>query len=79
MQGKDEAGILSDYWDEDECAAELNVAALTLKRWRPQKKGPPVTYIGRTPYYKKTSVKAWVAAQERPAERLPQNRKSAIA
>ena len=75
METKDAAGILADYWDEAECAAELKISPLTLKRWRPQKKGPPVTYVGRQPYYRKASVKAWVAAQERPAERQRQNRK----
>ncbi len=67
--------ILDEYFDPAECAAELDVTALTLSRWRMQKKGPPVTYIGRSVFYKKSSVKAWLVAQERPAERIAASRK----
>jgi len=62
--------ILDEYWDEAGLAGELNVAQITLARWRMQRRGPPVTHIGRSVFYKKSSVKAWVAAQERPAQTL---------
>jgi hypothetical protein len=62
--------ILDEYWDEAGLAAELNVSCITLARWRMQRRGPPVTHIGRAVFYRKTSVKAWVAAQERPAQTL---------
>jgi Helix-turn-helix domain len=70
-----QARILDDYFDTNEAAAELGVSPLTLVRWRLAKQGPPVTQIGRRLYYKKTSTRAWVAAQERPAS----GRKSATA
>jgi hypothetical protein len=79
MQTEDAAGILADYWTEAECAAELGISVLTLRRWNLQKKGPPRTYIGRTIFYRKASVRDWLAAQERPIERHSSNRKSAIA
>jgi hypothetical protein len=63
-------GILDDYMNEDECAAELNVAAITLAIWRMKKIGPPVTRLGRKILYKRSSVRAWLAAQERPASTL---------
>jgi Helix-turn-helix domain len=65
-----EASILSDYFDTGELAAELGVTPITVVRWRLAKKGPPVTYLGRRILYHKSSVKAWLAAQERPAERI---------
>jgi predicted DNA-binding transcriptional regulator AlpA len=64
------SSILDDFFDIDECAAELGVSAVSLARWRMQRHGPPVTHIGRNVYYRKSSVKAWVAAQEHPAQTL---------
>jgi hypothetical protein len=69
MTDETQSSILAEYFDPPECAAELGVSVLTLSRWRMQKKGPPVTYMGRTILYKKSSVKAWLAAQERQIER----------
>jgi hypothetical protein len=62
--------ILDDYLTEEECAAELNVAAITLAVWRMQKKGPPVTRIGRRILYRKSSVRTWLQSQERPPSTL---------
>jgi hypothetical protein len=70
MTDENQSSILAEYFDPPECATELGISALTLSRWRMQKKGPPVTYMGRTILYKKSSVKAWLAAQERQIERL---------
>jgi hypothetical protein len=63
------ARILDDYFDTNEAAAELGVKPLTLVRWRLARHGPPVTQIGRRLYYKKSSLRAWLAAQERPPAR----------
>jgi hypothetical protein len=79
MSDEKTLNILDDYFDCNGCAAALNVATITLSRWRMQKKGPPVTYMGRTILYKKSSVRAWLAAQERPAESHNANRKSVTA
>ena len=65
-----ETPILADYFDTEALAGELGVTPLTVVRWRLAKKGPPITYLGRRILYKKSSVKAWLAAQERPAERV---------
>ena len=69
MSSENTSSILDEYLDDIGCAAELNIARITLARWRMQKKGPPATYMGRRILYKKSSVKAWLAEQERPAER----------
>jgi hypothetical protein len=79
MTSEATASILDEYFDDNECAAELDVAPITLARWRREKKGPPVTYMGRRILYKKSSVRAWLAAQERPTERHSSNRKAATA
>jgi hypothetical protein len=65
---KSEPAILGDYLTAAECAAELNVAPITLSRWRMAKIGPPVTKIGRKVFYKRSSVRQWVASQERHAK-----------
>jgi hypothetical protein len=52
-----------------QCATELGIVPITLSRWRMQKKGPPITYTGRTILYKRSSVKAWLDARERQIER----------
>jgi hypothetical protein len=56
--------VLDDYISTEELAAELDVAPLTVIRWRLQKQGPPVTRVGRRILYRKTGVRAWLAAQE---------------
>jgi excisionase family DNA binding protein len=58
------AGVLGDYMTTEELAVELDITPLTLIRWRLEKKGPPVTRIGRRILYRRSSVKAWMAAQE---------------
>jgi hypothetical protein len=68
MTNENQSSILAEYFDPPECATALGVSALTLSRWRMRRKGPPVTYMGRTILYKKSSVRAWLAAQERQIE-----------
>lgn len=58
--------ILNDYFTEEQCARELDMAPITLAIWRMQRKGPPVTRIGRRILYKKSSLREWVASQEGP-------------
>jgi hypothetical protein len=66
----DAAAILDDYFTDIECPAELGIAPLTLAIWRTQRKGPPVTRVGRKVYYRKASVRAWLQSQERPPSTL---------
>jgi Helix-turn-helix domain len=57
-------GVLADFMDTDELAADLDVTPLTLVRWRLQKTGPAVTRLGRRILYRRSSVQAWLATQE---------------
>ena len=61
--------ILKDYVSRDELAAKLGVVPKTLVRWQNDGKGPPVTYLGRAPFYSIPSFEKWLKAQERAAGR----------
>jgi hypothetical protein len=61
--------FFDEYFTQDEAAAAIGKNGRTLGRWDDLGKGPPVTYIGRTPYYNKLSFRRWIAEQERPAKR----------
>ena len=59
------APLLADFLDPDETAQELNITRRTLDHWHSLRTGPPRTRIGRRVYYKRSTLRAWVAAQER--------------
>jgi hypothetical protein len=62
--------FLADYWDPEGAAAYVQKTPRTLKAWRDQRIGPPVTYIGGKPYYRKDSFKRWLLSLEgRPLRR----------
>jgi predicted DNA-binding transcriptional regulator AlpA len=48
-----------------ELAALLGVKVQTLAAWRVSGDGPPYCHVGRWVRYRRTSVEAWLAAQER--------------
>jgi hypothetical protein len=57
-------GVLAEFMNTDELAADLDVTPLTLVRWRLQKTGPAVTRLGRRILYRRSSVQAWLDRQE---------------
>jgi hypothetical protein len=57
--------LLTDYDTEEETAANIGVCVRTLRNWRRDKAGPPITMIGRQLRYYRPSVVAWIRAQER--------------
>ena len=57
--------ILSEYLSDGETAEQLHRTPRTLQRWRRSRIGPPVTWVGRDPYYFKPSLLAWLRSQER--------------
>jgi hypothetical protein len=59
--------LLTDYDTPDELAAGIGVCTKTLDRWRLDKKGPPITYIGRKPYYYRPSTMEWLRQREQHA------------
>jgi hypothetical protein len=56
--------LLDEYLPPAELAAELSVCKKTLDRWRVLGIGPPITKIGRKPYYSRAGVVAWLRARE---------------
>ncbi len=64
--------LLSDYYTEDSLARALQVTVRTIRRWRKERTGPPVTRVGRRVIYSKDSVRAWLASREQP---MPRERK----
>ena len=67
-------GVLADYLTEGELANQLRRTPRTLQRWRKQRVGPPVTFIGRVPYYRKEGVLTWLRKNE---IEMPRERKRA--
>jgi hypothetical protein len=57
-------GLLADYMTPDELARELNVALVTLSRWRSRKKGPPCIKMGLRVLYSRASVRKWLEQLE---------------
>jgi hypothetical protein len=57
--------VLQDYYTLEELASELRVDVRTVQRWNQLRIGPPVTYMGKKPIFRKQSVPAWLASQER--------------
>lgn len=57
--------LLAEYDTEAETAANLGVCVRTLRNWRRDKSGPPVTFIASRVYYYRPSTKNWLRAQER--------------
>lgn len=64
-----QADLLKDYLSRDDLAARLGIAPKTLVRWQNDGRGPPVTYLGRAPFYSIPSFEKWLKAQERAADR----------
>jgi hypothetical protein len=56
--------LLSEFFEKEELANELNKTPRTLDRWDALGIGPPRTRIGRKVLYRRTSVQKWLAAQE---------------
>ena len=65
MQPK--SNLLDEYLTPAELAAELGVCTKTLDRWRVTGSGPPITKIGRKPFYSRESVRGWLQAREQRA------------
>jgi hypothetical protein len=69
--------LLAGYIGEIELAKQLGVGLRTLREWRTKGVGPPITYIGRRPHFKISSVTAWLDSRERkmPRAHLPRDRR----
>jgi predicted DNA-binding transcriptional regulator AlpA len=69
--------LLAGWISRDQLARELGFSCDTLARWEARQLGPPCTRIGRKVFYRRSSVEAWINAQEqgRPAARTRRGRK----
>jgi hypothetical protein len=56
--------ILAEYLTRTKLAEQLDKSARTLARWEVLRIGPPVTYIGREPYYRIDAVHDWLKSRE---------------
>ncbi len=57
-------GILDEYYDDDELAAELEVSPRTIQRWDRLGEGPPITRVGRKKLRRHSTVREWLRARE---------------
>lgn len=55
----------SDLLDVNEVSKLYRVASQTLANWRCRGGGPPFTKLGRSVYYSKRDVDAWVESNKR--------------
>jgi hypothetical protein len=69
--------LLADHIGEAELAQQLNIGLRTLRSWRTNGIGPPITYIGRKPYFHRESVRGWLKSRERPMPRQDKRRRKA--
>jgi hypothetical protein len=67
MASDSKPAFLVDYDDEQETAAGLGVCVKTLRNWRRDKRGPPVTLVGNKPYYYRPSTHKWLRSREQSA------------
>ena len=63
--------LLDGYLTPDQLAAEFGCCVETLKRWKRAGEGPPVTYIGRYPYYARAGAMAWLQSRDREQKKQP--------
>jgi hypothetical protein len=61
--------ILSGYLSRAALAKQINRSVRTLERWEALREGPPVTHMGRDPFYRIDAVKEWLKSCERPMPR----------
>jgi excisionase family DNA binding protein len=59
----------ADMMSEKELATYLGLSLSTVRRLRYAGEGPPVTWLGKRPRYRRASVNAWLERQERPDQR----------
>lgn len=60
--------ILDGYLTRPELARQIGRTVRTLERWEASRTGPPITRIGKTPFYNFDAARDWLAAQG-PAKR----------
>jgi phage terminase Nu1 subunit (DNA packaging protein) len=71
--------VPAGYLNETQLASQLAVAVRTVRAWRYQGKGPPVTWLGlgRRPAYRIEAVQDWMQSREEAMPRERTNRQIA--
>jgi hypothetical protein len=64
--------LLQDYHTEESLAREIGVTIRTLRRWRKERQGPPITHVGRKVVYSIEGLRRWLAANE---QQMPRARR----
>jgi hypothetical protein len=62
-------GVLDDYLDEDELAAQLGVSKRTLRGWRARGIGPAFVKYAKLIKYPQRGVPVWLGSLERKSRR----------
>jgi hypothetical protein len=55
---------VAGYLTEGEAAAQLGVAARTLRLWRQQRQGPPFLRLGQRILYRREAITEWLRSME---------------
>jgi hypothetical protein len=63
-----ESKILDGYLSRPELAKQIGKHWRTLERWGIEREGPPITWLGKQPFYKIASVRQWLESRE---QRIP--------
>jgi hypothetical protein len=69
MSSDSKPAFLINYNTEDEQAAQLGICTRTLKNWRRDRKGPPITVIAERIYYYRPSTEKWLRDLEEAGDR----------
>lgn len=67
----EERKILDGYLSRSKLAEQLGKHERTLERWSMLRIGPPITWVGRKPYYKIDSTRDWLRFRE---QKMPRAR-----
>ena len=70
IQLEPEIGLLEDWISRHDLAISLGISEDTLWRWDARRTGPPSIKLGRKVYYRRSTVRNWLEAQERPQPTL---------
>jgi hypothetical protein len=68
--------ILEGFVPRPELARQVKKSERTLERLESKGEGPPVTYIGRTPYYNVERAREWLQTRERSRKGVRHARRS---
>ena len=62
-------GVLTDYLNPAELAAELGISGRTLERWNRLGNAPPRTRLGKRIVFRREAVAKWLRSREQAAKR----------